>query len=185
MEIAAYSETHIRFQALHVNKYHDTVIDLNIFRQNMKRGVIARIFVTDRTIFLIIDNLQNITTVQIQRYCYQYEYWWCAVSCYEVYNKFSSKSTSNFISQYVNKKRKVRGEIPKGYTQCHVPAVFGHHGKYRDRGYYYDGERYVIGTMRSNHRRIPKDLLAKKLKRHEYVAKENKNGLTVLKWKDK
>lgn len=39
--------------------------------------------------------------------------------------------------------------------------------------------------MRSNCRGIPKDLLAKKLKRHEYVAKESKDGLTVLKWKDK
>lgn len=40
---------------------------------------------------------------------------------------------------------------------------------------------HLIGTMRSNRRGIPKDLLAKKLKRNEYIAKESKDGLTVLK----
>lgn len=44
---------------------------------------------------------------------------------------------------------------------------------------------HLIGTMRSNRRGIPKDLVAKKLKRNEYIAKESLDGLTVLKWKDK
>ncbi|KAL2723590.1 hypothetical protein V1477_019441 [Vespula maculifrons] len=155
-----------RLQALRVNKNHDTVIDLNILRQNM-----VRLRTAACGSYKISQRAEQSTSI----YCYQYEYWWCAVSCHEVNNKFSSKSMSNFISQYVNKKREVRGEIPKGYTQCHVPAVFGHHEKYRDRGYYYNGEKYEFQKI----------CLQKKLKRHEYVAKENKDGLIVLKWKDK
>lgn len=44
---------------------------------------------------------------------------------------------------------------------------------------------HLIGTMRSNRHGIPKDLVAKKLKRNEYIAKESLDGITVLKWKDK
>lgn len=44
---------------------------------------------------------------------------------------------------------------------------------------------HLIGTMRSNRRGIPQDLLAKKLQRHEYIVKESNDRLTVLKWKDK
>jgi len=40
---------------------------------------------------------------------------------------------------------------------------------------------HLIGTMRSNRRGIPKDLVATKLKRNEYIVKESKNGLTILK----
>lgn len=32
---------------------------------------------------------------------------------------------------------------------------------------------------------MPKDLLSKKLKRYEYIAKESNDGLRILKWKDK
>ncbi|XP_017796976.1 PREDICTED: piggyBac transposable element-derived protein 4-like [Habropoda laboriosa] len=46
-------------------------------------------------------------------------------------------------------------------------------------------DTHLIGTMRSNRRGIPKDLVAKKLMRNEYIAKESLDGLTVLKWKDK
>ena len=44
---------------------------------------------------------------------------------------------------------------------------------------------HLVGTMRSNRRGIPKDLLSKKLQRYEYIAKESNDGLTILKWKDK
>ncbi|CAK9832658.1 PiggyBac transposable element-derived protein 4 [Anthophora retusa] len=44
---------------------------------------------------------------------------------------------------------------------------------------------HLVGTIRSNRRGIPKDLLSKKLMRYEYIAKESNDGLTILKWKDK
>jgi hypothetical protein len=43
----------------------------------------------------------------------------------------------------------------------------------------------LIGTLRKNRRGNPIDVISKKLKRGEVIARENKNGITVLKWKDK
>ena len=44
---------------------------------------------------------------------------------------------------------------------------------------------HVIGTIRSNRRKISKEVVQKKLQRREIFAKENENGITLMKWKDK
>ena len=44
---------------------------------------------------------------------------------------------------------------------------------------------HVIGTIRSNRRKISKEVVQKKLQRGEIFAKENENGITLMKWKDK
>ncbi|KAL6421072.1 hypothetical protein ACFW04_013596 [Cataglyphis niger] len=44
---------------------------------------------------------------------------------------------------------------------------------------------HVIGTIRSNRRKISKEVVQKKLQRGEVFAKENRDGITLMKWKDK
>ncbi|KAL2717491.1 hypothetical protein V1478_013191 [Vespula squamosa] len=46
-------------------------------------------------------------------------------------------------------------------------------------------DTHLIGTLRVNRRGIPKEILLKKLQQGEIIAKENKNGITILKWKNK
>ena len=43
---------------------------------------------------------------------------------------------------------------------------------------------HVVGTLRANKKDIPKEVLNVKLKRGEMIAKEDENGIVVLKWKD-
>ncbi|KAL6418184.1 hypothetical protein ACFW04_011079 [Cataglyphis niger] len=44
---------------------------------------------------------------------------------------------------------------------------------------------HVIGIIRSSCRRISKKVVQKKLQQGEVFAKENENGITLIKWKDK
>ncbi|XP_014476746.1 PREDICTED: piggyBac transposable element-derived protein 4-like isoform X2 [Dinoponera quadriceps] len=44
---------------------------------------------------------------------------------------------------------------------------------------------HLVGTLRSNRQGNPQQVISKKLKRGEIIAKENKQGITILKWKDK
>lgn len=44
---------------------------------------------------------------------------------------------------------------------------------------------HLVGTLRANRKGNPKEVLEKKLKRGEFIGKENKSGITILKWKDK
>ena len=44
---------------------------------------------------------------------------------------------------------------------------------------------HLIGTLRSNRKDNPKEVVFKKLKRGECVAQESKEGITVLKWREK
>nr|CAH7712980.1 unnamed protein product [Callosobruchus chinensis] len=44
---------------------------------------------------------------------------------------------------------------------------------------------HLLGTLRSNRRGNPKEVINEKLKRGEVVAKENNRGICILKWKDK
>ncbi|KAI5632386.1 transposase IS4 domain-containing protein [Phthorimaea operculella] len=46
-------------------------------------------------------------------------------------------------------------------------------------------ETHLIGTLRKNRRGLPKTVTGKKLKPREFVAQQNEDGITVLKWKDK
>lgn len=43
----------------------------------------------------------------------------------------------------------------------------------------------LIGTLRQNYRGIPQEIKFRKQKRSELIARENKNDITILKWKDK
>lgn len=43
---------------------------------------------------------------------------------------------------------------------------------------------HVVGTLRHNKKSIPKDVLNCKLRRGEMVAKEDDNGIVILKWRD-
>lgn len=43
---------------------------------------------------------------------------------------------------------------------------------------------HVVGTLRANKKNMPKDVMDAKLKRGEVIAKEDSNGIVVLKWKD-
>jgi hypothetical protein len=46
-------------------------------------------------------------------------------------------------------------------------------------------ETHLLGTVRKNRRGLPKKVTEKKLKPGEFIAQENEDGITVLKWKDK
>lgn len=46
-------------------------------------------------------------------------------------------------------------------------------------------DTHLVGTLRKNRRNLPKDVMTMNLKPGEFSAKENKNGITVMKWKDK
>lgn len=46
-------------------------------------------------------------------------------------------------------------------------------------------ETRLLGTLRSNRRGNPKEVMEKKLKRGEIVARENERGIRVMKWHDK
>jgi hypothetical protein len=46
-------------------------------------------------------------------------------------------------------------------------------------------ETHLVGTLRKNRKHLPEDVKNAKLKTGEYKAKENENGITVMKWKDK
>ena len=48
-----------------------------------------------------------------------------------------------------------------------------------------DKQTHLLGTLRSNRRGNPKDVISKKLKVGELIAKENARGICVIKWKDK
>ena len=44
---------------------------------------------------------------------------------------------------------------------------------------------HLVGTLRKNRRGNSAEVVSKKLKRGELIARENKSGITILKWKDK
>lgn len=44
---------------------------------------------------------------------------------------------------------------------------------------------HLVGTLRSNRKNNPKEVIQKKLKKGDYIAKQCNRGVTVLKWKDK
>ena len=48
-----------------------------------------------------------------------------------------------------------------------------------------DNQTHLIGTLRKNRKGLPKEVVNKKLKVGETVARENGNGITVLSWRDK
>jgi hypothetical protein len=43
----------------------------------------------------------------------------------------------------------------------------------------------LLGTLRANRKGNPKDVISRKLKRGELIAKQNEKGVTVMKWCDK
>ena len=47
-----------------------------------------------------------------------------------------------------------------------------------------DRKTHLVGTLRHNKKSMPRDVLDCKLKKGEMIAKEDENGIVVLKWKD-
>ncbi|XP_055918325.1 piggyBac transposable element-derived protein 4-like [Eupeodes corollae] len=47
-----------------------------------------------------------------------------------------------------------------------------------------DQKTHVVGTLRANKKFCPKEVMNAQLKRGEMVAREEENGIVVLKWKD-
>ena len=45
-------------------------------------------------------------------------------------------------------------------------------------------ETHVVGTLRANKKDFPKEVLMAKLRRSEMIAKEDQDGIVVLKWRD-
>ena len=45
-------------------------------------------------------------------------------------------------------------------------------------------QTHLVGTLRANKKHIPKEVLQAKLKRGEMVAKEDQQGVVILKWRD-
>ena len=50
--------------------------------------------------------------------------------------------------------------------------------------YCQEKKTHLVGTLRANKKHIPKEVLNTKLKRGEMVAKEDQDGVVILKWKD-
>lgn len=48
-----------------------------------------------------------------------------------------------------------------------------------------DSNTYIVGTLRKKRKLNPPDVVTKKLKKGEKIARKNGNGVVVLKWKDK
>ncbi|XP_014616305.1 PREDICTED: piggyBac transposable element-derived protein 4-like [Polistes canadensis] len=48
-----------------------------------------------------------------------------------------------------------------------------------------DKNIHLVGTLHSSQWNLPQQVILKKLKQGEIIAKENKKGITILKWKDK
>ena len=46
-------------------------------------------------------------------------------------------------------------------------------------------DTHLLGTLRKNRKRNPKIVTQKKLKKGEYIGRQNTNNITVMKWKDK
>ncbi|CAG4960467.1 unnamed protein product [Parnassius apollo] len=46
-------------------------------------------------------------------------------------------------------------------------------------------EMHLVGTLRKNRKKLPKDVMNAKLKPGEYSAAENDKGIIVMKWRDK
>ncbi|XP_028027231.1 uncharacterized protein LOC114240762 [Bombyx mandarina] len=46
-------------------------------------------------------------------------------------------------------------------------------------------DTHLVGTFRKNKRHLPKDVMTGSLKKGEFRAKENEDGMTCMKWKDK
>lgn len=44
---------------------------------------------------------------------------------------------------------------------------------------------YLTGTLRPNQKNNPKDVIIKKLKKGEYICRYTKEGISIVKWKDK
>lgn len=47
-----------------------------------------------------------------------------------------------------------------------------------------DKNTHTVGTLRSNKKYMPKDVMCAKLKRGQFIAREEGNGIVVLKWLD-
>ena len=45
-------------------------------------------------------------------------------------------------------------------------------------------QTHLVGALRANKKHIPKEVLQAKLKRSEMVAKEDQQGVVILKWRD-
>ncbi|XP_054747936.1 piggyBac transposable element-derived protein 4-like [Anastrepha obliqua] len=48
-----------------------------------------------------------------------------------------------------------------------------------------DQKTHVVGTLRANKKHFPKEVMIAPIKKGEVVAREDPNGIVVLKWKDK
>ncbi|CAG4987529.1 unnamed protein product [Parnassius apollo] len=48
-----------------------------------------------------------------------------------------------------------------------------------------DSETHLVGMLRKNRKRLPKEVTETKLKLGEYISRENQRGITVMKWRDK
>lgn len=48
-----------------------------------------------------------------------------------------------------------------------------------------DRQTHLVGTLRSNRKRNPKEVIAKKLVRGGVIAKQNRRSIMVLKWRDR
>lgn len=48
-----------------------------------------------------------------------------------------------------------------------------------------DNNTHLVGTLRSNRKQNPKDVISKKLKKGDFIAQQSDRGIVVLKWKDK
>lgn len=46
-------------------------------------------------------------------------------------------------------------------------------------------DTHLVGTLRSNRSGNPAEVIRKKLKKNEYIARQNKSNVCVLKWRDK
>ncbi|CAK1595465.1 unnamed protein product [Parnassius mnemosyne] len=48
-----------------------------------------------------------------------------------------------------------------------------------------ENETHLVGTLRKNRKYLPKDVINGKIRKGEFRAKENEDGITCMKWKDK
>ncbi|CAG4952247.1 unnamed protein product [Colias eurytheme] len=46
-------------------------------------------------------------------------------------------------------------------------------------------ETHLVGTIRKNRRNLPKKVVSTKLKKGEFIARESRDGITAMKWRDK
>lgn len=112
----------------------------------------------------------------------------------KVFKLCSNPGYTNRIQVYAGKRGETETTTPTNVVMSLMEGYLQKgHTLYTDNWYtsvdlgrkLLDKETHLVGTLRKNRKYLPKDVINGKIKKGEFRAKENENGMTCMKWKDK